>query len=338
MRRSFVLLLLSTVLFSTQAQPDKIRVAVNDLQPNGIDSSAARVISDRLRAEMVNTGLYTVMERGEMETILEEQGFQQSGACDDQACLVEVGQLLGVDRMLAGSIGKLGNLHTISLRMIDIKTGEILYTVNEDCPCPVERVLSDATRSVVVKLVKRTQEVRGDGAVPRLGTVAVSTDPQGARVLLDGTRRGITPCRLTDVSPGTYALRVELEEYQPVVEQIDVHLGTLVNRSYRLEYTDEHIAKVKREGRRGGRRGRTVRRIVFGALSVGCGATGFLLEKRAAKAYDEYSQTEHSGFPAARKAYYGELWDPVQTAMRRRNIMYGVAGLSALGLGISIFF
>lgn len=338
MRRPLVFLLPSALLLTVQAQPVKLRVAVNDLRPNGIEESPARVISDRIRAEMVNTGLYSVMERGEMETILEEQGFQQSGACDDQACLVQVGQLLGVDRMLAGSIGKIGNLHTISLRMIDIGTGEILYTVNEDCACPVEKVLSDATGSVVRKLVKRTCEATGDERKVRLGTVSVRSDPKGARVYLDGTQRGLTPCRLSDVIPGTYALRVELKEYQAVKEQITVRLGTMVSRDYKLKYTREHIDAARGGESRSGRGGRTARRIVFGALTLGCGAAAYAFESKARGAYDEYAESDYFGPEEGRGGFYDELWAPVQKNMRRRNVLYAAAGISALGLGISIFF
>jgi hypothetical protein len=56
---------------------------------------------------------------------LKEQGFQQSGACDQGACLVEAGQLLGVQKMVGGTIGKLGTVYAVELRVMDVKTGEI---------------------------------------------------------------------------------------------------------------------------------------------------------------------------------------------------------------------
>ena len=55
----------------------------------------------------VNTGLFTVGERGEMDSILKEQGFQASG-CTDIECAVKIGKLLSANKMLVGEIGKLG--------------------------------------------------------------------------------------------------------------------------------------------------------------------------------------------------------------------------------------
>jgi len=112
----------------------RITVAVNDLKGSGMDQVTATIVSDRLRSELVNSGVFRVMEREEMENILKEQGFQQSGGCDEASCLVQVGRLLGVQRMVSGSIGKVDNFWTISLRMLNVATAEILFTVDEDCP------------------------------------------------------------------------------------------------------------------------------------------------------------------------------------------------------------
>jgi len=71
----------------------RITVAVNDLKGSGMDQVTATIVSDRLRSELVNSGVFRVMEREEMENILKEQGFQQSGGCDEASCLVQVGRL-----------------------------------------------------------------------------------------------------------------------------------------------------------------------------------------------------------------------------------------------------
>jgi len=43
--------------------------------------------------------------------------------------------------MVAGSLGKLGSLYLINLRMIDMTTGQISKTVSEDCDCRVEELI-----------------------------------------------------------------------------------------------------------------------------------------------------------------------------------------------------
>ena len=54
-------------------------IAVLEISGNGIEKAETKGLSDRLRAELFNTGRFDVMEREQMEDILKEQGFQQSG-------------------------------------------------------------------------------------------------------------------------------------------------------------------------------------------------------------------------------------------------------------------
>ena len=104
--------------------PERIPVAILDLEGRGISDLEAATLPDRLRSEMVTVGAFVVVERGQMEMLLEEQGFQQTG-CTSAECAVEVGKLLGVQKMITGSIGKLGQLYTVDARMVDVQTGEI---------------------------------------------------------------------------------------------------------------------------------------------------------------------------------------------------------------------
>lgn len=136
---------------------DPISIAVNELSSEGLDASEARIISGRLRTELLHTEAFRVMERAEMERILKEQGFQKTGACDDRDCTVEVGQLLGVRQMLTGAVGKIDDMYTINTRMVDITTGEILYSVNVDCRCKASELLTVTTKQIAEQLADRSR-------------------------------------------------------------------------------------------------------------------------------------------------------------------------------------
>tara|TARA_Y100000590_G_scaffold455966_1_gene605586 strand:- start:379 stop:1131 length:753 start_codon:yes stop_codon:yes gene_type:complete len=107
----------------------KLVVAIIDLEGRGISSLEAATLTDRMRSELVSTGAVTIVERGQMAEILDEQGFQQTG-CVSSECAVEVGKLLGVSQMATGSIGKIGNSYTIDVRMFAVEDGAIVRSVN----------------------------------------------------------------------------------------------------------------------------------------------------------------------------------------------------------------
>jgi TolB-like protein len=109
-----------------QKQEKKITVALLNMGArSGISLSGAATLTDRLRTELVNLKVFTILERGQMNAILEEQGFALSG-CTTSECAVEAGQLLGVQQMIAGDVGKVGKVITIDVRVFDVETGKIL--------------------------------------------------------------------------------------------------------------------------------------------------------------------------------------------------------------------
>lgn len=100
-------------------------VAILELEGKSVDAGIASTITDILTNKMQALGCYRIMERNQVDKILQEQGFQNSGACSASECAVEMGRLLSIKKMVVGSVGKLGNSYVINLRMIDVKTGEI---------------------------------------------------------------------------------------------------------------------------------------------------------------------------------------------------------------------
>jgi hypothetical protein len=57
-----------------------------------------------------------------MSEVLEEQGMTGSD-CSSQECAAEVGAMLGVQFMVNGAIGKLGEAYTIDIKMFSVATG-----------------------------------------------------------------------------------------------------------------------------------------------------------------------------------------------------------------------
>jgi hypothetical protein len=102
-----------------------LNVAVADLQPQGVSASDAAVIADLLRSQLVVEGL-RVIEKSNMDKVLAEQTFQQTG-CTTQECAVKLGKLLNVQRMVVGSFGKLMDKYFLSLRLVNVESGAVIF-------------------------------------------------------------------------------------------------------------------------------------------------------------------------------------------------------------------
>ena len=105
---------------------DKPNIAVSELSGKGISGMDASIVSDFLREALVNTMKFKVLERSNMEQILAEQKFQISG-CTSEECAVKLGRLLNVQRVIVGSVSKLDVMYYVSIRMVDVEKGEIVY-------------------------------------------------------------------------------------------------------------------------------------------------------------------------------------------------------------------
>ncbi len=122
-----VLLLASTLPLAAR---DKMQIAVLDLQPKGVSKVLAGAVTDIIRSEMVKTGLFTVLERGQMKEILKEQEFQMTG-CTDSACAVQVGKLLSAKQILMGEMNKVGTGLLLTVRIVDVEKGASQFAASE---------------------------------------------------------------------------------------------------------------------------------------------------------------------------------------------------------------
>lgn len=173
-----------------------LTVAVLDFDGLGISQVESAVVTSRLRTELVVVGAITLIERGAMEQILTEQDFQLSG-CTSNECAVEVGRLLNVSFMLAGTIGKIGSLYTIDTRIIDIETGSITGTLSRDYTGSIEGLIGE------IKLLAQSISLKMGGS-----SISAPKPPETTQSTTGQTPITATPPSAAD-SPPTITLPLE---------------------------------------------------------------------------------------------------------------------------------
>jgi curli biogenesis system outer membrane secretion channel CsgG len=157
-----------TLVAAVSAQQRK-RVAVMDFDYGtvrsqvaalfGTDQDVGKGITDLIVDKLVNDGVYSVIERKQLDKIIKEQNFSNSDRADP-ASAAKIARILGVDAIIVGSITQFGRddkstavgggaasgtlnrfglggvktskstaVCTITARMIDTSTAEILASV-----------------------------------------------------------------------------------------------------------------------------------------------------------------------------------------------------------------
>ncbi|MDQ7797723.1 MAG: CsgG/HfaB family protein [Candidatus Edwardsbacteria bacterium] len=147
---AMVLIMTASIALAQAAQ--KTAVAVMPLRGSDISETESKFLTERLTIELQRTDSFDVLERDKMDEILKEQGFQQTGACDETACLVEAGRLLPVQKMVGGSAGKVGNIYSAQVRLIDLKTGKVEKTATRDYQGQLDFLLTAGMRESAEEL------------------------------------------------------------------------------------------------------------------------------------------------------------------------------------------
>ena len=125
-RRLIILTFIQFSLLLSQTQ-----IAIVDFEGLGVSSDEARALTNRLMIEMHRTNKFIVLEREMLDKIIEEQKFQLSG-CNSDVCLVELGQIANVQQIVGGTISKVGEIFTITARLISVETGEVMSSALYD--------------------------------------------------------------------------------------------------------------------------------------------------------------------------------------------------------------
>ena len=217
------LLLISTQLLGQTSR--RIKIAVIDFNVSGVGDEAGPILTERFRSELLNTNKFDVMERTRMEEIFKEQGFQQTGACDDNTCVIQAGKMLGVSGIIAGTIGRVGKIYSVSARIINVETGQIIVSKTEDCECPVENVLKVSMKNLAYKIAGIMPKKLKENDSAGISRLRVVGSPMGAQLTFNGSVIGTIPLNDFQVLPGKYKLKVSALGFETADNSIKINIA-----------------------------------------------------------------------------------------------------------------
>jgi hypothetical protein len=115
-------------------------IAVAPLDAISLSHHECLTLSEALRVTLVNTDYFTVVSRADLDRILKEQAFQYSDLSDTEH-LVEFGRILAVEKIVGGTVGRVGDTFSIAVHMLDVESGCIDISVVKDVSGIEDRLL-----------------------------------------------------------------------------------------------------------------------------------------------------------------------------------------------------
>jgi curli biogenesis system outer membrane secretion channel CsgG len=227
--------------------------------PQPEKTKVGRAVAEMLTTEIVKDGFLKVIERNQLEKILNEHKLSASGTIDPSDA-VRIGKVLGVSAILTGSLTQysveqkstgilgIGSTSTIAnvvinAKLIDTTTAEIITAMEgkgEESSSSVQigslvrtdvsveqTILQEATKKAISQILAKIKENEGKIKVQRLSAVIAHADKQKGFYVLDiGGNSGIQKNMIMHV------VKVTKEIKSPTTGQV-------------IKKISEHIADLK---------------------------------------------------------------------------------------------
>jgi hypothetical protein len=123
-----VAVLLSTASAAAEPKP-VLRIALTGFASNDIPPSWVPVVEASTLTELRKLARVNVIGFEEVKSMLDFEAQKQLLGCSESSCLSEIGEALGVDVVVSGSLSTVGGEHVFGLRRIDEKRAEVAGTV-----------------------------------------------------------------------------------------------------------------------------------------------------------------------------------------------------------------
>ena len=332
-----ILLFILMLIFSVGAK-ESISIAVSDFEGRKIGHDDVLSITDKIRDEMQKHDLFKVMDRSEMGIIMQEMEFQQSGACNDAACAVEVGQILGVEYIVTGSIGQVGSIWYITLKMINVSSSEVAYSISKEYEGKIEDLLTKHASTTVNALVEMIND-------KNMGKIVVTSSEKETEVSFNDAVVGNTPFESSFLSAGNYVLTLSKPTFTTIIDTVSVTAGKTTSKEYTLVHTKAFTDSLFNADQKAKKKKQWARRIIFGTLGATCAVLGYKFNSDAEEAdankVDAVAKNKSAGATddfAALQSDVAKYEDEYNSSVTKRNVMYGAAGAFGLAFILSIPF
>ena len=190
------------------------KIAVWRFDALGIDPELVARLETLFRMELDRLDKRKLPSRQEVERAVTARERDCTG---EERCLAAIGRRLGVDVVVTGTVGSLGDNYILTIKAVDVATGKSQHIQSD----PLKGTPDDLIEGVRVAAYRLLAPDQLHGAIQ------IQSDLVGASVELDGKAIGKTPLPANGVinhlALGTHQLRVQAPGYDPFEKPIAVH-------------------------------------------------------------------------------------------------------------------
>ena len=125
---------------ATPKGPQK-KLVLMPLEAKGTDKGEVATLTESLCIEAGKLGRYEVLCPSELRALLEHSSQQRLMGCETDDCIAQIGNLVAADRIMLGSVGKVEDTYTVTVRMMDPAGAKVIGRASRGVKQQLARVL-----------------------------------------------------------------------------------------------------------------------------------------------------------------------------------------------------
>ncbi len=190
------------------------RIAVWRFDALGIEPELVARLETLFRMELARLSRVPLPTRRDVERGLSAEQQQCTG---EEKCLSAIGKKLGVDVVVAGTVGAMGQSYVLNIKAVEVATQKQIRRIESDPLRGSPDELIDGVRVAAYRLLAPQQ---------LHGSLQIQTDIIGADVKLDDRALGRTPLAnvgvISKLALGKHKLVVRAPGYDPFEDEVTV--------------------------------------------------------------------------------------------------------------------
>jgi TolB-like protein len=220
--------------------PQKTKVVFLNIKSDWPDLS--EYILSGLSENGVNDGVFSVIDRQQIDVIRQELNFQWSGEVSDKSAQ-QIGEMLGAQTIVSGTVSKIGSVYRIQARAIEVQTAAVQgqFSLNVDnkglivsltkkvvpaAASPVIAVATGGASSQTPAAAPATPVAPPAPAVPELPAYKIGdTGPAGGIIFYDKGNNS-NGWRYLEAAPAAVEFQAKWSVRDTVVENTQETIGS----------------------------------------------------------------------------------------------------------------
>ena len=198
---------------------EKPRLLVTELKNQGASDELVAAINAAIASQAKASFAGEVTSTQEVRAKLELSSQKLLSGCSDDNCYFDAAKVIGAEKVLGGSVSKVGDDLLVNVIVINGRDGTRVTQVQRKTPPLQELAIYTAAQSTAIALVGAPTTT----SVPVV--VRIRPGPTDALVRVDGEERGAPPVTLS-LAPGSHDIEIRASAVAPYRTTLTVEAGS----------------------------------------------------------------------------------------------------------------